>query len=176
MPQRVELISGLLYPTDDVELRERTISRMEYTFGRVARRSDVYPWEWTDYYASIAPRLSRIFVSFESLRDAGELAAWKRAAIALEAESGDGGSRRVNIDPGYADASRLVLASTKDNAQRIYISDGIWAEVTMIRRRSGWEKFSYTFPDFASGAYDGFFDEVRSDWRRLMRVDRQIQD
>jgi hypothetical protein len=97
---------------------------------------------------------------------------WKRTAIALEAESSAGfpAGRRVNVDPGYLDGARIVLASTKDNAHRIYLRDGIFAEVTMCRGKSGWKSFSYTFPDFASGMYDAFLDEVRMDWRSGVRA------
>ena len=77
--------------------------------------------------------------------------------------------RRVNIDPGYLDGARLVLASTKDNAHRIYLGEGIFAEVTLCRRKNTWVGFPYTFPDFRSGVYDAFLDDVRIDWLHDMR-------
>ena len=57
---------------------------------------------------------------------------WKRAACALEARSRT--PRAVNVDPGYVDGARLVLASTKDHAHRIWLRDGIYAEVTLHSR------------------------------------------
>ena len=36
--------------------------------------------------------------------------------------------RRVNLDAGYLCLAKLVLASTKDHAHRIYLRDGIYAE------------------------------------------------
>lgn len=78
-------------------------------------------------------------------------------------------SRTVNIDPGYLDGARLVLASTKDNAHRIYLDDDMYAEVTLCHRKSGWERFSYTFPDFKNGQYDPFLDMVRKDWQNDVR-------
>jgi len=82
---------------------------------------------------------------------------------ALERASGP--SRRVNLDPGTLDGARLLLASTKGQAHRIYLRDGIFAEVTLCRRKGKWERFFYTFPDFKSGIYDGWLEKVREDWK-----------
>lgn len=168
-PRRMKLICGLLYPTGDRETEEWARGRLASELGGIERTSEHWPWRYTDYYKCIAPDLTKVFYSFVGLRDSAEIVKWKRAAIEIEAESSRGAGRRINADPGYADAARVVLASTKDSAQRIYISDGIYAEVTMCRKAGKWEKFFYTFPDFSSGVYDVFFDEVRADWRRDMR-------
>lgn len=173
---RVKRICGLLYPTASRDLMIRSVQRLAALFGIVERMSDPLPFDFTDYYDDIDPQLSRVFLSFAGLCYAGELADWKRAAIELEAQSACGGGRRINADPGYVDGAKLVLASTKDNAQRIYLRDGIYAELTMCRRRSGWEKFFYTFPDFKSGVYDAFFDAVRADHRRDARAERASAD
>ena len=172
-PNPVKLIVGLLHPPADETLLEWSRAVLERAFGAVERESGRFPFGYTDYYRNIAPDLERTFFSFAGLRRPDELVSWKLAAVSLEAESAAGGAnekgRRVNIDPGYLDGARLVLASTKDNAHRIYIADGIYAEVTLCRRRTGWERFSYTFPDFRSGAYDEFFELVRRDWQRDFR-------
>ena len=91
------------------------------------------------------------------------LADWKHEAISIEGQSRQP-VRAVNIDPGYVDGARLVLASTKDHAHRIYLRDGIFGEVTMRYRFKKWQSFDYTFPDFASGVYDEFLSGVRKLW------------
>ncbi|MDR1651015.1 MAG: DUF4416 family protein [Synergistaceae bacterium] len=169
----VKLISGLLSP-EDGDLLRWAAERMTSAFGDIERESPPYPFDCTDYYRDISPSLTRRFFTFAGLRHPFELAAWKKLAISIEAESARGRTcRSVNIDPGYIDGARLVLASTKDNAHRIYIRDDIYAEVTLCHRKSGWESFSYTFPDFASGRYDAFLDTARGDWRAEMRVLRE---
>lgn len=165
----VKIIAGLLYPTNRPDLKDWVREKVSLLYGEIERESPSYPFDFTDYYRDIAPSLARLFFSFKGLRHPGELVDWKIAAIALEAESSKEGrteNRCVNVDPGYLDGARVVLASTKDNAQRIYIRDDIFAEVTICHRKDGWEKFSYTFPDFKSGRYDGFWDVVRADWQR----------
>lgn len=41
---------------------------------------------------------------------------------------------------------------------------GVFAEVTLWYCKGQWRAFDYTFPDFRSGLYDDFLDEVRRDW------------
>ncbi|MFR5880709.1 MAG: DUF4416 family protein [Cloacibacillus evryensis] len=60
-------------------------------------------------------------------------------------EKETGASRRVNLDPGTIDGARLLLASTKGQAHRVYLRDGIFCEVTLCRRKGRWENFFYTF-------------------------------
>ena len=175
-PSPVKLIVGLLHPADET-LFEWSRAALEKNFGVAERVSGHYPFHYTDYYRDISPDLKRTFFSFAGLRQPDELVSWKLTAVTLETESAvnrpDKNGRRVNIDPGYLDGARLVLASTKDNAHRIYIADGIYAEVTLCRRRAGWERFSYTFPDFRSGIYDDFFELVRRDWQRDFKNERK---
>lgn len=174
-PDGVKKICGLLFPEDDEDLLKTTTRELEAIFGSVERSSDRYEWRYTNYYDDISPRLARIFISFAGLADPEELASWKLAAVELENRYARSGVRIFNADPGYVDASRLVLASTKDAPQRVALRSGIRAEITMIRRKSGWQKFFYTFPDFSSGAYDAFFDAVRCDHRKDARAERMIR-
>ncbi|MDR3332546.1 MAG: DUF4416 family protein [Synergistaceae bacterium] len=171
----VKVVSGLLYPRDTPGLMTWAKERLSDLFGVIERVGGPFDFDFTDYYRDISPNLARYFFSFRGLEYPSGLVRWKRLAVGIEAESAQGGGRRVNIDPGYLDGARLVLASTKDNAHRIYLSDGIYAELTLRRVKSGWERFSYTFPDFRSGTYDGFLDLVRLDWRRDIRGIREIQ-
>jgi hypothetical protein len=167
----VKLIVGVLYPSDSLDLLEWVMTRLSDTFGDIERKSAPYPFTYTDYYRDISPGLTRCFFTFAGLRHPFGLVVWKKLAIAIEAESArDGAGRKVNIDPGYIDGARLILASTKDHAHRVYLRDDIFAEVTLCYRKSGWESFSYTFPDFAGGAYGDFLNAARDDWKRDTRA------
>jgi hypothetical protein len=171
----VKIVAGLLYPTGAPELFKWAKDRMSEAFGDPERESPPYPFDCTDYYREISSNLTRRFFSFTGLRHPFGLVVWKKLAISIEGESAsEGTGRRVNIDPGYLDGARLVLASTKDNAHRLYMWDDIYAEVTLCRRKFGWESFSYTFPDFASGLYHEFLDTVRNDWKKDIRAMRLL--
>ncbi|MFP4481282.1 MAG: DUF4416 family protein [Thermovirgaceae bacterium] len=169
MGPMVKLITGILYP--DKEHLEWVAERLEELFGPVERTLSGFPFDHTDYYRAIAPRLFKGFFSFRGLRRAGELADWKKDSCELEKRSGS--TRKVNIDPGYLDGARLVLASTKDHAHRIYLREGIFAEVTLRYAKKAWRPYDHTFPDFASGTYDAFLDAVRADWLRDVKGEKK---
>ena len=168
----VKQITGLLYPTEEIDLLEWSRGILTESYGPIQRESARYPFSYTDYYADIAPQLTRVFFSFAGLKGVCGLPDWKLTAVGCELASGVNGRRRVNIDPGYIDGARLALASTKDNAQRVYLCKGIYAEITLCRKKQGWQSFSYTFPDFASGLYDSFLELVRGDWRNEIRAQK----
>ena len=77
--------------------------------------------------------------------------------------------RPINLDPGYLTGAKLVLASTKDFAHRIYLRDGIFAEITMGFRGDSWTSHDFTFPDFRSGVYDTFLKKARDRHLRKRR-------
>ena len=164
MQPAVVRIAGILHP--DPGWLKWTVDLLTQQWGPVARISETFLFDHTDYYKSISPVLFRTFLSFQGLAGAGELADWKIFSCSAEEKSGE--NRRVNIDPGYVNGSRLVLASTKDHAHRIYLRDGIFAEVTLRFIKKKWVPFDCTFPDFSSGLYDDFLDGVRSDWLGLI--------
>ncbi|GHS97837.1 hypothetical protein AGMMS50276_18570 [Synergistales bacterium] len=164
-----KLITGVLYPaTVDFDWFGWVVSELEALWGVAEIISDSVPFNHTDYYHEIASSLLRRFICFGGMRGAGGLVDWKKEAIAIEAKSRS--PRVVNIDPGYIDGARLVLASTKDHAHRVYVRDGIFAEVTMRYRNKKWAHFDYTFPDFASGVYDPFLTEARRLWMKEHNV------
>ncbi len=158
---KVKRITGILYPNED--LLAWSVDMLAKIWGEPELMSKPVPFDKTNYYDDISPNLTRIFLCFPGLVNAGGLADWKHEAINIEAMSRQP-VRAVNIDPGYIDGARLVLASTKDHAHRIYLRDGIFAEVTMRYRFKKWAAFDYTFPDFASGAYDEFLLKARKLW------------
>ncbi len=160
----VKKILALLIPRGDTTVFAAVKKRLEELWGEPERVSPLIPFIWTNYYEDIAPELDRCFFSYQGLYPSSKLPDWKLKTCELE--SATGVTRRVNLDPGALDGARLVLASTKGQAHRIYLRGGIFAEVTLCRRKGRWESFFYTFPDFKSGAYDEWLELVREDWKR----------
>jgi len=133
--------------------------------GKVAERSELFPFSATHYYdAEMGSPLVRQFVGLDGLFDPESLPSVKRVANELESlvASEDLGVRRpVNLDPGYLDEAKVVLASTKDFMHRILLARGIYAEVTLHYEHGEWRAFPWTFPDFRTGLYFPFFCSLR---------------
>lgn len=79
--------------------------------------------------------------------------------------------RTVNLDPGMLTLGRLILASTKDNAQRIPLRDGIYAEITLLYRKGGWQPLPWTYPDYRSEIYHALLTGVRARYKGQLEAD-----
>lgn len=163
-PDSVKLICGMI--SAQTEWFRRVEEPLVRRFGPVDVVSEVYPFDMTTYYdAETGSPLWRKFLAFETLVAPGDLHEIKRwtneLEIQLAADAATTVPRPINLDPGYIAPSKLILASMKDFAHRIYLRDGVYAEVTM-QYRQGWCSLGWTFPDFASGRYDAFLTATRT--------------
>ncbi len=150
--------------------RDRAVDR----FGPIAHESPAFEFTETDYYeATMGPGLRKIFFAFDRSIDPGELAEIKRTTNGWEEEYAALGNhpepRPLNLDPGYLSLGKLVLGSTKDFAHRIYLSQGIYAEVTLQYKHRRWQHHEWTFADYRREDYQRFFTECRDRLRRQIR-------
>ena len=178
-PQPVKLICGIL--ACDASALDAARRRLTAELGAADLVSEVYPFDMTTYYATQAgPNILRQFVAFAERIDPGRLAAVKHTTNRLErelaVELNCPWPRPVNLDPGLIEPSKLVLASTKNFAHRVYIGDNIYAEVTMTYVRGVWETFPFTFPDFKSGRYNEFLSRVRKRLTEQAKEDSRSED
>jgi hypothetical protein len=128
--------------------------------------SEAFDFVETDYYdAEMGAGLKKQFWVFGNTIDPGRLAAIKRQTNFWEAEYAGLKThtepRPLNLDPGYLTLAKLVLASTKDHAHRIYLAEGIYAEVTLSFRRGAWQPFDWTYPDYRRADFQQFFSRCR---------------
>jgi hypothetical protein len=171
-PQPVKLLVALL--SADRALHVLTITQLEQLYGPTDMASEVFPWKTTDYYrAEMGENLLRTFVAFQRLISPEELVHIKLETNSLELSLSSAASpqspRRVNLDPGYLDAAKLVLASTKNQAHRIYLSQGIYAEVTLLYHHGAFHPFIYTYEDYRWPETHAFLRKVRARYLEQLR-------
>jgi hypothetical protein len=153
------------------DLMEAACAAVRESIGAIEVEGEVLPWPTSDYYRDeMGEEISRRFVALAALEPADHLAERKRATNVLEERWRSGRGRRVNLDPGYVDLHRLVLASTKEAAHRIYLSAGIWAEVTLHFEHGAFRPYPHTYPDYADARAIAFFSRVRELFRRQRRA------
>ena len=152
---------------------------LEVRFGSLHPRgeSPVYPFPATQTYSrSMGPNLLRKFFVLERPWPQDGLARVKLAAIEMESAIRDRGTfpveRPVNIDPGLINDCRVVLASTKDYAHRLYRGEGIWEEVTLFHEKGSYRPLPWTYPDFRSPAYHPFFESFREELLSIIQSAR----
>jgi hypothetical protein len=140
-------------------------------FGPVALASPRFEFHETDYYTeTMGAGIRKCFWVFEQFADPAQLVDWKIMSNAWEDELAaqpalavieQSESRPVNVDPGYISMAKLLLASTKDYAHRIYLGRGIYAEITLFFRQNKWQSHEWTFPDYRRDDYQKFFTNAR---------------
>ncbi len=168
-PQFVKLIASLL--TGEPALLAQVKEALSRAFGPFDFASDWLPFDHTDYYTpEFGPGLQRKIVSFERLVNPADLPAIKCQTNDLEWRWAHEGRRRVNIDPGYVSLGKLVLASTKDHAHRLYIGRGIYGEGTLTYQRGHFRPWPWTYPDYASARYCAMFEQIRERYKAQLRL------
>ncbi len=163
-PKPVKLICGIL--ASDARCLAAAQEALRGLYGRADFVSEVWPFTQTAYYNEEAGEgILRNFMAFEKLIDPGRLAEIKHQTNDLEKKLAEElktpWPRPVNLDPGYLEPAKLVLASTKNFSHRIYIGQNLYAEVTLMFHRGAWRSFEFTFPDYQSGRYNAFLSAVR---------------
>lgn len=148
--------------------------RVGQAWGEIAMASPVFDFGETDYYEpTMGPGLRKVFFACTELLDPAELVAvklqtnrWQEQYAALGRHPEP---RPLNLDPGYLTLGKLVLASTKDFAHRIYLDQGIYAEITLRWRHGRWEHHPWTFADYRRADYQAFFTDAREYLHGLRR-------
>jgi len=171
-PALVKLFTGVLTGSPETIFEVR--NELESLFGRVDEASQLFPFEYTDYYDDgMGERLKKKFFAFQSLVSPEELVEIKLQTNELEKELAGKleteVARPVNIDPGYVGLSKMVLATTKNYSHRIYLQRGIYAEVTLKYENGRYKPLPWTYPDYRSEEYLDFFHVIRERYSKQLK-------
>jgi Domain of unknown function (DUF4416) len=169
-PARVQPIVGLLAASPALLAEAR--DALTAAVAPVVLASAEARWTQSDYYrAEMGTEIWRQYLALDALMAPDELADLKRLTNRLEDRWRTGRGRAVNVDPGYLDLLRVVLASTKDAAHRVGIAPGLYAEASLHFVHGRFAAWPYTYPDYAGDDALDFFTSVRERWRARARVE-----
>ncbi len=167
-PTPVKLICGVLY--SDATKLERACLLLEERFGPADWKSKEFLFESTDYYVpEMGSPIFRLFYSFYQLINPKELARIKLECNVIEDLLAVNGQRKVNLDPGYLDYDKFVLASAKYAGHKIYLDHGIYADTTFMYSKGQYHPSDFCFPDFKSGLYNEVFLRIRAIYKGQVR-------
>jgi hypothetical protein len=160
-PKQVKLFCGII--SSDEEIKQKTFDILKEKLGEIDFISDEMPFDFSSYYNSeMGNNLKRFWISFENLISASELADIKFFTNSVEDGFVIDEKRRINIDPGYVTLANIILATTKDFSHRIYLSKGIYGEVTTIYKKGEYIKLPWSYPDYLSDLATDFFLKIRT--------------
>ncbi len=169
-PLPEKLIIAFIYKEEEIynKVKEILLNR----FGSIDYESGEINFTWTDYYnEEMGTDLKRRFISFEKLIDPGELSYIKITTNKVEQQFlyENTNKRRINIDPGILSQGKFVLATTKNYSHRIYIGQGIFAEVTLKYEKKGFVAFDWTYPDYATQEYREILEKIREIYKKQVK-------
>jgi hypothetical protein len=167
-PKPVKLILATLDGDEAVAAQARTL--LCTAFGEIDFASARFPFVVTDYYTrEMGEPLYRRFYAFTELIAPETLPAIKLRTHALENEMAVAEKRLVNLDPGYLDTDKFVLASAKYHGNKIYLGQGIWADMTLHYEKGKFTALPWSFPDFRSGLYEQTFLRMREIYKKQLK-------
>jgi hypothetical protein len=147
--------------------------RLESLYDPIGIASQPFQFHHTKYYtATMGPELRKQLLGFQTLLAPDALADIKLQTNALEQELAQSGrfpeARPLNLDPGLLQLGKFMLASVKDQQQRIYLRDGIFAEVTLFFKDGEFQAFPWTYADYREPMVRSALRDFREYYRRRL--------
>lgn len=172
----VKLFCGVLYRDEDIfnSVIKEVIRRFE---NEIDLSAGPFDFNFTDYYSSqMGQGIKRRFMSFKKTVSPENPYLWKILTNEIEKEFYICGEfpRRVNLDPGYMNLSRVILFSTKDFYHRIYLGKGIFAEVTLYFEKGRFMFLPWTYPDYKTEGYLDFFRQLREVYKNQLQNNEDV--
>lgn len=159
------------------ELLDRVPALLTEQFGPLAMVGERFLFLETDYYeTSMGPGLKKQLFACKDLQPADCLAHLKIQANRIEETIARDARyevpRPLNLDPGMLDLGKLVLASTKDHAHRLYLGKGVFGEVTLFYQQKAWRANPWTYPDYQRADVQAFLTQARDLHKELLKTAR----
>jgi hypothetical protein len=138
---------------------------MVSSFGPIQHMSSAFNFIHTTYYfKEMGSDLKKFFCCFENLIDPMDIVDIKLKTNLVEERFMKNGRRKVNIDPAYLEAAKLVVATTKNFSHRIYLGKGIYGDVQLFWRQGKFQSNPWTYPDYLDTNCIAFFTEIRKEY------------
>jgi hypothetical protein len=144
------------------EIRQELVG----SFGPVADMVGPMDFDYTNYYdEELGSPINRWLLAFEDLVDCGRLMEIKELTNTMEQTYTVCGKRKVNLDPGLLTLGNFVLATGKNNAHRIYLGVGIFADLTLVYRSGSFRRLEWTYPDYADPSMISILNTIRESYK-----------
>ncbi|MBQ8720003.1 MAG: DUF4416 family protein [Clostridia bacterium] len=171
--EKEKLIIGVIY--HDRAVLDAALAELTAEFGPVDDSTEEFSFsrDFSSYYDEEldGEGLRRIY-SFERMVDAERQADIKTFTNALEKKYSEDGRRKINLDPGFINSGRLMLATTKQSGFRIPLKDGIYTELTLFYARGEFHDLPWTYRDYSSERVKRFLVRVRKKYLAERKVSR----
>jgi len=161
------LFVGMLY--SDPAVLNHVQQTLEREFGGALLVSPSSKWDYSLHYKDeLGWPLLRQFVFFKNVIDPETLADIKVKTNEIEDSFSDNGKRQINLDPGYLTLAKIVLASTKNYAHRVYLRKGIYGEITLFYQDGIFKPHIFTYRDYQEKSCIDMFMHARKLFKKQL--------
>ena len=157
-----KLIIGVIY--HDKAVLDEVVDILVSEFGEWDAICPEYSFskEFSNYYdAELGGEGIRRIYSFKKTVAPEMQAEIKEFTNGIEKRFSDENGRKINLDPGFINSGRFMLATTKDSGFRVPLKRGIYTELTLFWARGEWHKFPWTYRDYQTKKVQDFLASVR---------------
>ncbi len=170
---QVKLFCGIMYKSNKV--LKNVIHILSETYGEIEDEINYGFSEYTNHYEEeMGQSIEKKIVSFKELVSPENIYQVKKKTNEIEKCFSIDGKRQINLDPGYLTLAKVILLTTKNYSHRIYLTDGIFAEITLTFRKSTYTTNPWTYPDYKAKDVIDFMMNVRKKYRK--QIDRYLQN
>ena len=148
--------------TGYTNLRDEIITLLQKNLGAADYIGEWHSFRHTKYYEpEMGEELKRCLISFETLISPDLLPKLKSWTREIEDHFRVNGKRNVNLDPGYVDYHKVVLASGKGGGHMIMLTPDVFVDM-LLWYNKGWQFFPWAYPDFRDGTYFVDLNKIRN--------------
>lgn len=167
-PQNVCLLVAICH--NDEKAKHLALQELVDSYGPIQHKSVELDFIFTNYYESeMGSNLHKQFFSFQNFIDPALLPDVKLFTNKIEEKLSKENKRAVNIDPGYIELAKLILATTKNFSHRIYIGKGIFGDVQLCWKNGEFLSNPWTYPDYKVPEILSFLQKARDDYFTQMK-------
>jgi len=151
---------ALMWSQDRQEYLDKAIKTITQQFGQILEETETFNLPYSSYYEKeMGSNLVKKFIVVDKFIQKDKLVEVKHFSEKVEQDLSEGGNRTVNIDPLYIDNDQIVVATSKYRGNRIYLRDGVFAELELWYHHKSFQPFLWTYLDYKEKI--PFFNQVR---------------
>ena len=126
------LVTALMY--NDIDIYNSVLEKLIDNFGEIEVISDEYLFSHSAYYKEeMGESLNKRFIVFKNMIERDYISDVKKITDSIEKEySDENNNRKINIDPAILTLENFILVTNKNFTHRIYLKDGVFADLTLI--------------------------------------------
>lgn len=167
-PDPARLVVSVLVP--DKAAVAAAVGDIEAELGPLEEEIGPLAFDFTDYYRrEMGLGIRRWLWVFANLVDRSELARIKLLTNRIETSYSIDGKRRFNLDPGLLTLENFILATGKNRAERVYLGQGIFADLTLVFRQGTYHPLPWTYPDYADARLVEILNRIRETYKCTLR-------